>query len=595
MRQLKIQKSRAGESAAALILAVLCVWRLPRALGLDAQSTAIASHAVSLALAAGLYLLIRRAFSCRDRQLNGISYGLGALFSLITVVGEALQAEGELTAGWLKALDGLITAVPLAVAYGAVLVLALRRAESLMARPCPQGPEPVWKRVLGSGYLAFAVLLACWVPVWLAFWPGFFNADNVTQFYNYFDGMHNTHHPLLHTLMLGWLMTLGIDHSAEGSAAVGLALYCVAQMVLLAGMLSCALAWLRRRGAPMWARMALLAAFAAFPFYSLWPMCAHKDVLFAGLALLLGIQLCDLWREGFRLLRSPLRIAGFVLTAALMMLFRNNGVYAFVLLLPFLLILARSRRLRVLALCVGCVAVYLAANAWLIRTTEAESEGPVEMLSIPLQQIGRTLREQPDALDEQDQALIETLYGEGDPGQIYDATLADPLKWAVSYDALEENFAQLLGLWARLGLRYPVPYLEAFLIQNLPYLLPGGQMRSYLEVGVVQMDLMPIEEHAFLPWLRAPYEHYNDTLTFLGLPGVRLLSDPALFVWLAIVGLALALRRGQRGVSAGFLFGLAIWLTCLLGPVALIRYVLSLYYLVPVLWAAMLAPGEKKA
>ena len=341
--------------------------------------------------------------------------------------------------------------------------------------------------------------------------------------------------------------------------------------------------------------LALLAAFAAFPFYSLWPMCAHKDVLFAGLALLLGIQLCDLWREGFRLLRSPLRIAGFVLTAALMMLFRNNGVYAFVLLLPFLLILARSRRLRMLALCVGCVAVYLAANAWLIRTTEAESEGPVEMLSIPLQQIGRTLREQPDALDEQDQALIETLYGEGDPGQIYDATLADPLKWAVSYDALEENFAQLLGLWARLGLRYPVPYLEAFLIQNLPYLLPGAQMRSYLEVGVVQMDLMPIEEHAFLPWLRAPYEHYNDTLTFLGLPGVRLLSDPALFVWLAIVGLALALRRGQRGVSAGFLFGLAIWLTCLLGPVALIRYVLSLYYLVPVLWAALLAPGEKKA
>lgn len=164
MRQLKIQKSRAGESAAALILAVLCVWRLPRALGLDAQSTAIASHAVSLALAAGLYLLIRRAFSCRDRQLNGISYGLGALFSLITVVGEALQAEGELTAGWLKALDG--------ADYGRAAGGGLWRGARAGAEaggepdgaPLPQGPEPVWKRVLGSGYLAFAVLLACWVP-----------------------------------------------------------------------------------------------------------------------------------------------------------------------------------------------------------------------------------------------------------------------------------------------------------------------------------------------------------------------------------------------------------------------------------------------
>ena len=68
MRQLKIQ-NRAGESAAALILAVLCVWRLPRALGLDAQSTAIASHAVSLALAAGLSLLLFRG------QIIGVREG----------------------------------------------------------------------------------------------------------------------------------------------------------------------------------------------------------------------------------------------------------------------------------------------------------------------------------------------------------------------------------------------------------------------------------------------------------------------------------------------------------------------------------------
>ena len=59
-----------------------------------------------------------------------------------------------------------------------------------------------------------------------------------------------------------------------------------------------------------------------------------------------------------------------------------------------------------------------------------------------------TLREQPDALDEADRALIETLYGEGDPSAIYEATLADALKWAISYDALDENLPQLLGLWA---------------------------------------------------------------------------------------------------------------------------------------------------
>src|SRR5699024_1542806 len=131
--------------------------------------------------------------------------------------------------------------------------------------------------------------------------------------------------------------------------------------------------------------------------------------------LMVALQLCDLWCDGFRLLKSPLRIGAFVITAALMMLFRNNGVYAFVLLTPFVVLLARSRRLRVLLLCTACVAVYVGANAYLVHVTSAEPGSTVEMLSIPLQQIGRTLREQPDALDEADRALIETLYGEGDP------------------------------------------------------------------------------------------------------------------------------------------------------------------------------------
>lgn len=590
------EAARRGRTAAAAVVALLCAWRLPRTLGLGADSTAIASHAVSVALAAGLYLLIKRALGFRDRALNRIGYGLGALFAVLTAVGGELAATGELAPlTWLGALDGLVTVLPLAMAYGAVIVLALRRVDGMAARPAREGVEPLWRRVLGNGFVAFLVMLACWIPVWLAFWPGFFNADNVTQFYGYYDNMHSAHHPLLHTQLLGGLMMLGIDNSAEGSPAVGLALYCVVQMVLLAAMLAYACAWLRRRGAPFWPRMAVLAAFAAMPFYALWPMCAHKDVLFSALVLMVALQLCDLWRDGFRLLKSPLRIGAFVVTAALMMLFRNNGVYAFVLLTPFVVLLARSKRLRVLLLCAACVAVYVGANAYLFHVTSAEPGSTVEMLSIPLQQIGRTLREQPDALDEADRALIETLYGEGDPSAIYDATLADALKWAISYDALDENLPQLLGLWVRLGLRYPLPYLEAFLVQSLPYLSPGAPMRTHLEIGVAQLELMPIEEHSFLPWLRAPYEAYNDTLMFMGLPCIRLLSDPAVFAWLSLIGLCYALCRRRRGVAAGFLFGLSVWGTCLLGPVAAIRYVLSLYYIAPVLWAALLAPPDRTA
>lgn len=590
--KLSARAESARVRSAALIAALACVWRLPHALGLDAQS--MAGQAVGVALAAGLYLLLKRAFLCRDRRLNAAAYGLGAVFACLTVMGGALRRTGELDLlHWTGALVALATAVPLALAYGAVLLLGLRWAEYQAARPAGNGALPLWKRLCGNGYVIFALLLACWTPVWLAFWPGFFNADNATQFYSYMDGMHSTHHPLLHTLLLGGLMALGMERSAEGSAAVGLALYCVVQMVLLAAMLAYACVWLKRRGAPFWARLAVTLLLALFPFYALWPMCGHKDVLFSALVLMTALQLCDLWREGADALRSPLRMAAFVLTAALMMLLRNNGLYALALAAPFVVYMARGRRLRVLALLAGCAAVYLAGNAALVRMTEAEPGSTVEMLSIPLQQMGRALREQPDALDEADRELITALYGEGDMGQIYDETLADALKWAIDYDALEENLPELLGLWARLGLRAPTAYVEAFMVQNLPFLLPGAERRFDLDVGVTQMELYPIEEHSFLPWLRAPYEAYNDTLSFLGLPGVRLLSDPAFMAWLAAAGLVLALRLRRRGAAAGLILALAVWATCLLGPVAAIRYVLSVYYVVPVMGAALLAPGAK--
>ena len=103
------------------------------------------------------------------------------------------------------------------------------------------------------------------------------------------------------------------------------------------------------------------------PFYAVAHV--HKDVLFSALVLMVALQLCDLWRDGFRLLKSPLRIAAFVVTAALMMLFRNNGVYAFVLLTPFMKIAPGALEAAAgTLLCAACVAVYVGANAYLFST-----------------------------------------------------------------------------------------------------------------------------------------------------------------------------------------------------------------------------------
>ena len=384
-------------------------------------------------------------------------------------------------------------------------------------------------------------------------------------------------------------MMLGIDMHLEGYATYGLAIYCAVQMVLLAVCVAYACWWMKRRHVPVWARLFVTLLFAIGPFYAPWPFCAQKDVLFAALVLLFCLQLVDLWQFGMK----PVRLIFFVVIAVLMMLFRNNGVYALALLLPLAIWWGKGRRIRIGALLAGCMALYLIINTTMIHLMQATEGSKVEILSIPLQQIARTLRDDPEAIALDEEGVLETLYGETEPASIYHDQIADPVKWAVDYEMLDENIPQLLKLWARMGVGHLKTYIEAFMVQNLPYILPYSDMLYNFDMTVHQIEFFPIKQHSFYPALRKVYMEYDETLSFMGIPGTRLMSDTAFFVWLTLIGLVYAMYRRERGLMMAFAFLLAIWFTCLLGPVALMRYMLGLFYTTPVLFAYLLIPGRK--
>lgn len=523
--------------------------------------------------------------SLRDRRRLGCALALGLCYAIFMVLGREMQTGGFTSPWWkLAAFLGLYT-----VGFSAAAWLGLGLFKPRAARE--DGRESLLSRLLGNWIAVFLLLAACWIPAWLAFWPGTFSADSLTQFESYYNEQPYAHHPLLHTALLGFCMTLGIDLHPEGYATYGVALYCGVQLVLLTSCVAYGCWWLRRRGAPVWARALVVALFALCPFYALWPFCPQKDVLFGALVLVFCLQLTDLWRFGMK----PLRIAAFGVIALLMMLFRNNGVYALVLLIPFAVLWARrGARVRMALLLVGCAALYIGVNNAAIAALEAERGSRVEILSAPLQQIARTLREHPEAIELDEEGTLETLYGETNPADIYHPQISDPVKWALDYDLLDENIPALLSLWARMGISNPTSYAEAFLIQNLPYYLPYSDMLYRFDFTVLQPTWFPLEEISYLPKLRKAYEAYDEGQSFLGIPGTRLLSEPAFAVWVCLFGFVGAAYTRRGGFLAAFGFLLAIWITCLLGPVTTMRYLLGLYYTAPVLLCAMLSPGRRE-
>lgn len=516
-----------------------------------------------------------------DRRRLACALALGLCYALFTALGTEMRSGGFHSPWWrLVGLFALYTA-----GFGALGWLALGGWKRLGKT----APEREWgfSRFAGNGFAVFLLLAVCWLPAWLAYWPGLLNPDTLSQFESFYNEDPSAHHPLLHTALLGFCMTVGIGLHPEGYATYGVALYCGVQLVLLAACAAYGCAWLRRRGAPLWARLAVTLVFALSPVYAPWAASTHKDVLFGAAALVFCLQLADLWRFGFK----PLRCAAFAASALCMMALRNNGVYALALLLPFAAGWARAgRRAATAALLLGCALVYGAGNRGVIAALDARPGEKVEILSIPLQQIARTLRDHPEAAELDGDGLLATLYGEAQPAELYHPQIADPVKWAADNDALEENLSGLLALWGRMGLRYPQSYAEAFLVQNLPYYLPCSPMLYNFDLNAQEPEWFPVEQHSYLPGLRKAYEAYDRTLCFAGLPGTRLFSHPATMVWLCVFGFVCAVYLHRRGLMAAFLFLLAIWFTCLLGPVAILRYVLGLFDAVPVLLCALLAP-----
>ncbi len=503
------------------------------------------------------------------------------LLALLCTICAPLRSEGTFAAlRWTDALWFVLWTVVFFAALCVLFALMQHQADRVPKK------EGLFGRITGNWLVVFLFLLICWIPVWLAFWPGHFPADSITQFYSYYNEEHSAHHPLLHTLLLGFCMMLGIDASPDSYATNGLALYCAIQLVVVAGCVAYAIHWLKRHSVPVWARILVTLLFGLSPFYAPWVFYSQKDVIFGVLVMVFCLQLADLWQQKLTFFRG----LGFVLNAVLMMLFRNNGIYALVLLLPFALCCLKGKRLPVMVLLLVSMVLYVAANTGLIYALDAEEGSKVEILSAPLQQMARTLQNDPDALSLDTEEVLSTLYGDVNLPECYDARISDPVKWPVDYDLLDENIPALLSLWARMLPGHLDTYAEAFLIQNLPYLLPGSEMYTSFDFNVEQPEWFPIEQTSYLPKLRALYETYDQTMTFAGIPGTNYLADPAVQVWLCMIGFAFAAYRKERGKMTAFAFLLAIWLTCLLGPVAIMRYLLGLYYAAPVLLASLLVP-----
>lgn len=430
-------------------------------------------------------------------------------------------------------------------------------------------------------FFYLSVILLCWTPVFLAYYPSVFAYDAEGQLYQVIAHDYSTHHPLIHTLFLGAFFKLG--GNVFGSYQTGMAFHSVVQMLLMAVIFAYALLVLYRQKTSRAGRILLLVFYALFPANSILALSTTKDVLFSGLVLLYVIKSCQ-WFSG-----EGRKKAGFVVSylsvCVLMLLFRNNAVYAWLLGQAVIFCFGRRKNLtgrQYVITVLASVLLFAAGSAGLKAAVSAQNGSPREMLSVPLQQMARTrvCHEEeiaPDMRKELDRFIpSEWVFA------AYNPYLADPVK---NRAVIHDDPAGLIRTWMRLGMQFPATYVDAFLDNSIGCWYVADQTHAAIYgigtesgFGYLSTDnrTMPagceITEHSFLPGLRAFMERIVSDNEYQKIPVINVIFAPAFYWWLFVFCLFFSLSRKEYRMLLPGGFLAAYYLTLLFSPAVLVRY-----------------------
>ena len=355
------------------------------------------------------------------------------LILLIVAVGLYIMAEYI-----LRYLNGMLTSEQ---AYDMVINRSVAHGKWI----------PFW------GYALICFLM--WIPSFLYEYPGIMSPDSMNQFYQVIGAQPlSNHHPLVHTLLIGLCYHFGRWFTQDVNAA--LSCYTIVQM----GFMACCAAYVIRTleecyGIRCRISILILAFYALVPYQGVFAVTIWKDVPFAGIMMLTGCILLRMICMEQRKLWIGLYFMG-----CAMSLFRSNGWYVFLLLIPFLLYAFRRSLWKMLLCCTMVVLTVLLIKGSFMRTAGIEQPDFIESCSIPLQQITRVIVDGKQLTPEQDVLIhhvIDTTYIK----QLYATDFADNMKELVragDQNYLTQHKAAYAILWLQLGIRYPGIYLQSW-------------------------------------------------------------------------------------------------------------------------------------
>lgn len=466
--------------------------------------------------------------------------------------------------------------------------------------------------VSGRSFLFTAgIIFLCYLPVFLGVYPGFFVYDAQDELMQVVTRNFSTHHPLIHVLLLGGIIQL--IHKISGSYNSGIAVYTLFQMAVLSCVFSYAICRLRKEGMGKKSSLAMALYLGLFPTIVMFSLCSAKDGLFTGMLLLTVMQFRELIKNPEQFFSSRMHIILLLASSVFMMLFRHNGFYAFLVFGAVLLLLRKvtgllKYRKNLLLLLGGILIIYMIISKGATLALNAQDSEHQEMLTVPIQQLARVYTMEENAFSEEEEAILYEILPKEALNR-YTPKVSDGVKLSFCNEAYEENPSRYQKLWIKTGMRHPFAYLNAWFMTSYGFWYPDTVIDVYRGNTVFTFTYQdssyfgyeveePGERHSLIPFLDECYRRMSLEPEIQQIPVISWLFSPGFLFWVTAFISGYFLYAGQYKKLAPWLLPILLWLTVILGPTYLVRYVIFLWILLPVLLWDMAKPGrfeEKEA
>ena len=428
--------------------------------------------------------------------------------------------------------------------------------------------------------LFILIIFLLWFPVFLAYYPGLFNYDVVFQLKQKILNKYNTHHPLLHTVILNFFYGLfGENHN------LGLVFYTIIQMFFLAFSFSYELYFIYKLNINKKFIILNIIWIAITPFFSILSISMTKDIFFTGFFIIFITNLGYICYNKNYLNNLKFLVITFF-TVLGIGLFRNNGIYI-VFLTSIVLFLKFFKYKKFSLMILLSLIAILTINGSLRYFLQAKEKSKNELFSIPYQQLARTYFLKEEIIIQEDKELFEKIL----PTVLnYNPYKADEVK---DFGKILDNTNDFIKIYLKYLIKYPNIYIEAFLHNTMGYWYIPDTTSSRIygqglesRQGYIMTDYKEgfnVNHISLFPKLETLYENLFSNNDYQKIPLAFLLLSPSIYFWIIVFCIFKNISTKNKNANLITFPIIILLLTLFGGPCVLVRYAFPYISVLPIL------------